>query len=226
MYKICECGKVCETKQSYCSHHGKCKVAHPGIINKSNWWTNRETSWNKGLTQKTDERIKELSKSISRSIRKAYQEGKLTGRGSTLEKEIERRKKISETCKKNGKTGGIRVGAGHGRKGRYKGIYCDSIYELVWVIYNIDHNISFRRNNNYYKYIGLDNKEHKYYPDFISNDEYFEIKGYRRPETDLKLESVKDRKINLIMGSDMNYMFNYVMNKYNKTYNELNSLYD
>jgi hypothetical protein len=47
------------------------------------------------------------------------------GRYADEEREKERRKKISETCKKNKKTGGYR-GGGRGKKGTYKGYFCDS----------------------------------------------------------------------------------------------------
>ena len=39
-----------------------------------------------------------------------------------------------------GKTGGIREGAGRSKSGWYKGYYCNSSYELAWVIYSLDNN--------------------------------------------------------------------------------------
>ena len=47
--------------------------------------------------------------------------------------------------KKNPKSGGLRHGSGKGKKGWYKGIFCDSTYELVFVIYYKDHEIPIKR---------------------------------------------------------------------------------
>lgn len=89
----------------------------------------------------------------------------------------ETKKKTSETCKKNGLSGGYRKGSGRGKKGTYKGYYCDSSWELAYVIYNLDHNISFIRNEQLFPY-EFEGKQHKYKPDFIEGDTYVEIKGY------------------------------------------------
>lgn len=89
----------------------------------------------------------------------------------------ETKKKISETCKKNKLSGGYRQGSGRGKKGTYKGYYCDSSWELAYVIYNIDHNIKFERNEELFPY-EFNGEQHKYKPDFIEGDTYVEIKGY------------------------------------------------
>ena len=47
---------------------------------------------------------------------------------------------------------------------------------LAWVIYNLDHDIQFKRNFKAFEYL-YENKIHKYYPDFIIDDVYYEIKG-------------------------------------------------
>lgn len=50
-------------------------------------------------------------------------------------------------------SGGKREGSGRGKRGWYKGYYCDSSWELAWVIYNLDHGNQFKRNTNiYYEY--------------------------------------------------------------------------
>lgn len=71
MYKVCECGRVCETKQSYCSHHGKCKVANPeGAARSRAALIGRKmpSSWNKGLTKETDSRVKDIASKVSSSL--------------------------------------------------------------------------------------------------------------------------------------------------------------
>ena len=39
-----------------------------------------------------------------------------------------------------------------GIKGWYKGFWCDSSWELAYVIYNLDHGIEFRRNTEKFEY--------------------------------------------------------------------------
>ncbi|MBR4315976.1 MAG: hypothetical protein IKP65_03270 [Alphaproteobacteria bacterium] len=77
--------------------------------------------WNYGLTKKDDKRLitKEETKIKLRNIPNQ-------GRAKTMEKEKERIRKISETSRKNGISGGKRHGSGRGKKGWYKGYYCDS----------------------------------------------------------------------------------------------------
>lgn len=59
--------------------------------------------------------------------------------------------------------------------GTYKGFHCDSSYELAFVVYCLEHNIDIVRNKTGFKY-EYNNQEHFYYPDFIVNNEYIEIK--------------------------------------------------
>jgi len=173
--------------------------------------------WNKGLTKETDDRLMEMSKSLSKSQRNKN----LPGIASTPEKENERKRKISETMKKNPMAGGLRKGSGRGKKGWYGGYWCDSSWELAWVIYNIDHNIIFKRNIDGFEYI-YDNQNRKYYPDFIIDNTYYEIKGRRSfLEMDYEnQEKVKQFKYNLIVlyEKDMEQYLTYVIGKYGKDY--------
>ena len=43
-------------------------------------------------------------------------------------------------------SGGYRKGSGVGKGGWYKGYWCDSSYELAWIIFNIEHGNLFTRN--------------------------------------------------------------------------------
>ena len=81
-------------------------------------------------------------------------------------------------------SGGVRKGAGRSKSGYYKNIFCNSTYELAYVIYNLDHGVEFVRNNEGFEYEYLGRKL-KYYPDFIEGNLYIEIKGYLRPEDEL-----------------------------------------
>ena len=59
---------------------------------------------------------------------------------------------MSATCKKNKKSGGYRRNGGKGIRGWYKGYWCDSSWELAYVIYNLEHNIHFIRNTKGFNY--------------------------------------------------------------------------
>ena len=110
-------------------------------------------------------------------------------------------------------SGGIRVGSGRGKSGWYKGYWCDSSWELAYVIYNLDHNIEFERNKEGFEY-EYNNEKHKYYPDFILEDgTYVEIKGYKSEITNAKIKYFP-HKIKLIYKENIKYYLNYVIEKY------------
>lgn len=185
-------------------------------------WKNKDTNyspWNKGLTKETDIRLMKMSESVSKSIRNSDLSSR--GKSSTPEKEIERKLKISETMKKNPLSGGLRKGSGRGKKGWYRGYWCDSSWELAWVIYNIDNNINFERNLEGFEYT-YNGKIRKYYPDFKINETYYEIKG-RRNFISMDVENqekVKQFKHNLIVlyEKDIKKYLEYVIGKYGKNY--------
>lgn len=169
--------------------------------------------WNKGKTGVYNE---ETILKISNSLK-----GKSIGVGSTPEIEKERKRKISETMKKNPLSGGLRKGSGRGNKGKYKGYWCDSSWELAWVIYNLEHNINFERNTIGFEY-EYDGKKRKYYPDFLIAETYYEIKGRRSFEKmdDENKEKIKQFKFNLkvLYEKDIKLYLTYVINKYGKDY--------
>ena len=140
------------------------------------------------------------------------------GKASNEEAEQERRRKISETMKKNPLAGGLREGSGRGKKGWYKGIFCDSSWELAFVIYHIDHNIPIKRceEKRPYEYKGI---THYYVPDFIVNDKIIEIKGFNTEQWQIKMLNNKD--VTVLYEEDMKPYFEYVENKYGKNYIEM-----
>jgi hypothetical protein len=121
-------------------------------------------------------------------------------------------------------TGGYRRGSGRGKSGWYQGIWCDSSYELAWVIYNLDHGIEFERNSKYFIY-EYNGKSHKYYPDFrlIKTGELVEIKGIMNDLVSIKLRAV-DQKIILIDKTDIIPYITYVKIKYGSNFIKLYSL--
>ncbi|MEK6887108.1 MAG: hypothetical protein AABW88_04720, partial [Nanoarchaeota archaeon] len=84
--------------------------------------------------------------------------------------------------------GGYRKGSSRGKSGYYKGIHCDSTYELAWVIYNLDHNFRFERFNGYILY----DIKRKYFPDFIQDDGIIEIKNFYTEEVKRKTQAAID----------------------------------
>ena len=131
---------------------------------------------------------------------------------------------ISIKVSSNPNCGGCRPHSGWGKSGIYKGYYCDSTYELVYIIYNLDHNIKFERNKRYYLY-EYKGKTYKYYPDFLlENNTLVEIKGYMDDKNKVKIAAVKDREIIVLMRDDLQYAFDYVKSSYE--YKDLTDLYD
>lgn len=115
-------------------------------------------------------------------------------------------------------SGGLRRGSGRGKSGWYKGFWCDSSYELAWVIYQLDHNRPFERNRVKYQYTWK-SQIRTYTPDFIQNGEIIEIKGFMTEQTRAKLVSVPNLKV--LFASDMRVEFDYVKHTYGKNYIQL-----
>lgn len=117
--------------------------------------------------------------------------------------------------------GGYRKGSGRGKSGWYKGFHCDSSWELAFLIYHLDHNINITRcNEKYdYKYCG---DIHTYNPDFIIDDEYYEIKGFKSDQWQAKLDQFP-YKLHVLYKDDINKYIDYVYKNYGK---DIISLYD
>lgn len=191
------------------AHHPYCKSNPNRIQRPRNYKSDRKAGvklgnigWNKGL--KGDPRC---SKPERKGIRF----------GSSLHGHTDDTKqKLSQIAKDRG-IGGYNEKSGRGRKGRYKGIWCDSSYELAWVIYNLDHGISFRRNTEKFPYKYGD-KVLNWIPDFIMEDgSYVEIKGYETEQSRAKLRDFP-HKIALLKEKDLTCIFHYVKSKYGSDY--------
>lgn len=116
-------------------------------------------------------------------------------------------------------SGGIRKGSSRGKSGWYKGYWCDSSYELAYLIYSLEHNIKIERNNKGYEYT-YKNEKHIFYPDFRVEGELVEIKNFRSELTDIKLKSV-DEKIKIYYKDTIIPYLEYVKNKYGKKFIEM-----
>ena len=149
---------------------------------------------------------------------------------SNISKGNKRIKTCSNECSKklriksynqnlNKNVGGYRQGSGRGKSGWYENYWCDSSYELAFVIYNIEHNILFERNKEGFEYY-WNSKKHLYYPDFIINGEYIEIKGRETKQDIVKYTSI-DKPLKILKRKNINHVFNYVIEKYGKDFIKL-----
>ena len=193
--------------ERYCINNPMRLTANPGGAKKGC------KSWNKGI-KTTDEVRKKISDALK---------GKTTGLARSPEDEISRRIKISETMKGNPRSGGIRKGSGIGLKGWYKGIWCDSSWELAWLIYQQEMGNTPARNKKSFSYI-FQGRTHKYYPDFFMNNIYLEIKG-RRGYEDLdaknkaKIDFFDNKGIlKVLYKEEMQPILEYVIAKFGKEF--------
>ena len=117
--------------------------------------------------------------------------------------------------------GGYREGSGRSKFGYYKGIYCGSTYELVYVIYRLDNNLPVKRFDG-----ELTDGKIKYIPDFIEDNTIIEIKGYHQESVDKKcvLAKSKGYDIKVLYKKDLEREFKWVKEHYN--YKQLQELYD
>lgn len=151
------------------------------------------------------------------------------------------RKACSDNCRKviyknnalNNKLGGPSEVSSYGKRGKYKGIHCDSTYELAFLIYCLDHDIEIIRNEKPFNYL-LNGKHRRYYPDFYlpKNDLYVEIKGRDIGPVYEKAQAVLDAgdQIKILHYPELIDCFTYVCEKYNVRHSINNStvhtLYD
>lgn len=121
--------------------------------------------------------------------------------------------------------GGYRENArSTGIKGWYKGYYCDSLWELVFIIYHLDHGSKISRNKNGFPYIDSNGKQRLFYPDFILDDQLIEIKGRLIGDEILKKEQVQN--VTFLFKNNLDFAFNYVSTKYSIVGSGFASLYD
>lgn len=105
--------------------------------------------------------------------------------------------------------------------GTYKGFHCDSSFELAFVIYCLEHNIDLKRNDQCFDYT-FENKCKKYYPDFIINDTYIEVKNYWSPQVQAKIDYFpKNLKYKILYKEDLKICLDYCILKYGKDFTNL-----
>jgi hypothetical protein len=116
---------------------------------KEEWESNKNSkkkriAWNKGLTMETSSSLKKASETIKRKYKNGEIKPHMLGKKHT--------KETLQKMKDNPDCGGYRKGSGRGKSGWYKEYWCDSTYELCWLIYQLDHSIKPIRNEKGYTY--------------------------------------------------------------------------
>lgn len=136
-----------------------------------------------------------------------------------------------DDLKRKGFGGGYRKGSVRNRYGYYKGIYCASTYELVFLIYSLEHNVSIERNTKIFEY-ELNGEIKHYLPDFKIGNKYVEIKNYNREDVIAKTNALLNNGeiIEVLYYNDLEHMMCYIDTKYgtfhNRGRNNYQTLYD
>lgn len=213
MFECERCKKVFEKNFSLYAHYSHCSNSRP--IKRM------KPAWNKNLTKETNSSVSIGAK----KLRARYASGEITPffKGKKL---LDSTKSlISKKMMGNKNYSPDRVG--YGLKGWKYGIHCSSLYELVYVIYCKENNISIVRNTKFFIY-EEDGVFKKYYPDFIINNEFVEIKGFHTKTVDLKMKAVlaSGCLIKVLYLEDLKFCFEYVYDKHKVNYNSLRTLYD
>lgn len=88
------------------------------------------------------------------------------------------------------------------RFGFYKGIECDSSWELAFLLYHLDIGSQIKRNSDKFLY-EFDGKVRSYYPDFIIDNVYYEIKGYKDDAYFEKVNQFPKDQVLVVIDKDL-----------------------
>lgn len=219
------CGRECKSLNSLKQHEIRCNLNSNKIdLSYIKRFTTSKTKDYKWITNHIEQKFVKLSEiqyyldlgwqygmsdefKIKNSLSKI---GKPSGKCLDPNKELERKKKISNSMKGN-INWMYNKHHGNSKQGWYKGIHCDSTWELAFLVYYKEHNLYIERCKKCYDFI-WENKIHKYIPDFITNEGIIEIKGRKTKkslEKEKQFPNIKVIDINLIKP-----YLDYVINKY------------
>ena len=102
--------------------------------------------------------------------------------------------------------------------GTYRGYHCDSSWELAFVIFNLDHNIVFCRNTESFPY-EYNGTIHYYYPDFIVDNIYYEIKSFKNDKVYNKCRDFpKEKQLVIIDQEKIQPYLDYCESTYGKDF--------
>jgi len=214
---ICKfCRRPCKNPNSQRNHERLCKLnpdfdksSYQNLMNGTKSYRDKLSKgemipWNKGKSKDDDPSLKTMSE-------------KIKGRPSIWKGKHH----LKRYDNSKGLSGGLRHGAGRGKKGRYRGFWCDSSWELAYLIYCLEHGIRIERCNESFEYT-FENQKHKYFPDFIVDGTYIEIKGFDTDKVLAKIEQFpKDRSYKVLHKADLSSVFSYVKGKYGEDFVKL-----
>ena len=127
-------------------------------------------------------------------------------------------KNISEAAQRNGGNLNSYGTRGTAKYGTYKGIHCDSSWELAYVIYCLDHDIEIERNTDGFSYT-YNNQQHMYFPDFIVDGKYIEIKNFNTDQVQSKIRDFpQDKELTVLFKADMKPYLAYCTKTYGKNF--------
>jgi hypothetical protein len=182
-------------------NHERCCKSNPNRI------VSRLSQYNK------EHNVKSLFKtSQGKRLSERYKKGELTAHSTPHTEKTKQR--LSEVAKER-KLGGYVQGSGRGKKGWYKGFFCDSSWELAYVVYCLDHEIDIKRNTEKRQYI-WQGVVKNYIPDFIVQGIITEVKGYKTEQWLAKLEANTD--VRVLYKKDLEPVLEYVKSKYGKDF--------
>lgn len=112
------------------------------------------------------------------------------------------------------------------KKYLYNNLIFDSSWELAYYIWLIDHNIEFEYHPKIFFEYTFNNVIHKYYPDFLINDKYYEIKGdnlYNQMLIENTVENSKYKclvknNVILLLYNDIKPYLDYIKQTYETNY--------
>lgn len=185
--RLCE---VCRSKMPWKKRHNKfcghsCSASVSNKTRVRTGWTNDQKTEFKSKIQSGEIPLgnprKDKVESICKNCKNIFLVHEFR-----KEKRVFCCRKCADVGRDMSGNGGYREKGGRGKQGWYKGYFCNSSWELAWVIHSLEHNKIFKRNTEGFAYI-FNGKKLNYYPDFINDDgTYTEIKGYNSKQWEAK----------------------------------------
>lgn len=212
------CDRLCKNKNSLYQHERLCKLNPDKQESPFVQWHTKQKAeqipnWNKGLTKETDERVAKMALTYKERVAAKVIRPSFLGKHHTEET----KQKLRTQAKAAG--GNINPHPNKNCKtGTYLGVHYDSSWELAFFVYQYEHGKNIQRNKQGFPYI-FNNEHHLYFPDFIIDGEYYEIKNYRTEQVDAKTEQFpSDLVLHVLYGRDIKEHLNYCKSKYGKNF--------
>ena len=190
---VCECGREFNSSQSYNAHLSHCRL-YLGEEKYQARLKQQRMSWARGNEIQSAIKLKKREEDYKRNklewestkhycehcgkeLPHKYEDIYATGRFCN-QSCANARNHSEETLIKIALNSNIKGKNKRSLNGYYKGYYCASSYELIFLVYCLDHNIQIERNKFTFPY-EYNNKQHIYLPDWYlpETDTIIECKG-------------------------------------------------